>query len=377
MPRVTVTQLAQDIPDDHAAYLYLEKLRWPKQPVCPHCGSINDHYFLTPKGEGRKTRTGSISARRVWSCKDCRKQFSVTTGTIFHGTRVSLRVWIFVLFEMAANKNGIAAREIERKYGVAPKTAWLMTQKIREAMRNRAPHMMLGTIVADETWIGGDPKNRHAWQRVESKKGVTDKTPVLALINAESGEVRSAVVTDVTGKTIRKVMEQQVDMARSHLMTDASKSYPQIGADMASHQSVNHSVGEYVRGPVSTNKAENFFSQLKRSIDGTHHSVSKAHLQRYLGEFDFRYSTRQNGRHPAHEHHRQAGRRSAGELQTDQAVLNRGQYLGAAVHELNLPAGMVDCWPTWRADTTMVKGQIDIVARWSYHLDRVFGIDSA
>ena len=295
MPRITVTQLAKDIPDEESAYKYLENLRWPKQPVCPHCGSINDHYFLKPQGEGRKTRTGSISARRVWKCRDCRSQFSVTTGTIFHGSRVPLQTWVFVLFEMAANKNGIAAREIERKYGVAPKTAWLMTQKIREAMRNRAPHMMLGTIVADETWIGGNPKNRHQHRtRAEMRgKPLTDKTPVLSLINAETGEVRSAVVADVNGKTLRKEMEKQVDMARSHLMTDQSKSYPQIGEDMASHETVNHSVGEYVRGPVSTNKAENFFSQLKRSIDGTHHSISKAHLQRYLGEFDFRYSTRQ------------------------------------------------------------------------------------
>jgi transposase-like protein len=233
----------------------------------------------------------------VWKCKDCRKQFSVTTGTIFHGTRVSLRVWIFVLFEMAANKNGIAAREIERKYGVAPKTAWLMTQKIREAMKNRAPGMMLGTIVADETWIGGNPKNRHGEPKPERIVGKrpnmhTEKTPVLSLINADTGEIRSAVVTDVTGKTLGKVIRDQVNMASSGLMTDESSAYRQIGREMVSHQAVNHSDGEYVRGEVSTNKLENFFSQLKRSIDGTHHSISKEHLNRYLGEFDFRYSTR-------------------------------------------------------------------------------------
>lgn len=302
MAEVTITKLAEQLPDDAAAYRYMERLRWPNQPVCPHCGSINDHYFLTPQGEGRKTRTGSVTQRRVWKCKDCRKQFSVTTGTIFHGTRVSLRVWIFVLFEMAANKNGLAAREIERKYGVAPKTAWLMTQKVREAMANRAPEMMVGTIVADESWIGGDPRNDHhhkpAVQPERVQPGArrpnqkTAKTPIVTLINADTGESRSAVVPDVSGKTLRKVMAEQVDMARSHLMTDESRSYWQIGQEMASHQTVNHSVYEYARGPVSTNKVEGFFSQLKRSVDGTHHHISKAHLQRYLGEFDFRYSTR-------------------------------------------------------------------------------------
>lgn len=297
MPRITVTQLAKDIPDDEAAAVYLERLRWPNQPVCPQCGSINDHYFLTPKGEGRKTRTGSISTRRVWKCKDCRKQFSVTSGTIFHGTRISLRVWIFVLFEMAANKNGIAAREIARKYGLPPKTAWLMTQKIRAAMDNRAPHMMIGTIVADESWLGGDPKNRHTpmvGEKIVGKRPNlhTAKTPILCLIDADTGESRTAVVTDVSGKALRKAMSEQVEMGASHLLTDEALSYKTFSHEMASHGSVNHSKGEYVRGGISTNKAENFFSQLKRSLDGTHHSISREHLNRYLGEFDFRYSTR-------------------------------------------------------------------------------------
>jgi transposase-like protein len=300
MARVTVTALMNQITDDDAAYQYLERLRWSERQPCPHCGSLAKHYFLTPQGSGRKTRTGKVSQRRVWKCKDCRRQFSVTTGTIFHGSKISLRIWVLVLFEMATNKNGLAAREVERKYGLAPKSAWLMTQKIREAMSNRAPHMMLGTIVADETWIGGSTANMHASRRehpVKIKPGERTmdafKTPVLSLINAETGEVRSAVVTDVSGATLGKVMSEQVDLARSHLMTDESTSYRAVGQTMLSHETVNHSVKEYVRGKVSTNKAENFFSQLKRSIDGTHHAVSKYHLQRYLGEFDFRYSTRE------------------------------------------------------------------------------------
>ena len=302
MARITVTQLAKDVPDEDAAYLYLEGLRWPNQPVCPHCGSINDHYFLTPKGDGRKTRTGSVSSRRVWKCKDCRKQFSVTTGTIFHGTRVSLRIWLFVLFEMTANKNGIAAREIERKYGVAPKTAWFMTHRIREAMLNRAPHMMVGTIVADETWIGGDPTNDHHFKpeaKPERHQGgterpnqKTDKTPVLSLIDVETGEIRSRAVANVTAKTLHRAMVENVDMHASRLMTDEGAQYSPIGKQFSNHATVNHSAREYARGPVTINQAENYFSQLKRSISGTHHAISKQHLNRYLGEFDFRYSTR-------------------------------------------------------------------------------------
>jgi transposase-like protein len=294
MERITITHLIEKVPTEAAAYAYLEGLRWPDKPVCPHCGSINDHYFLKPaNGTSRKTRTGAISERRVWKCKDCRKQFSVITGTIFHGSKVSLRTWLFVFFEMCANKNGIAAREIERRYGVAPKTAWHMTHRIREAMKSNAPlALMTGTVVADETWIGGEPKFRHAKDRVGSKQGKTDKTAVMTLIDAETGEARSKVVANVSSKNLREVIEKNVEMKKTTLHTDDAPTYKSIGKDMAGHERVNHSAGEYVRGQVSTNKAENFFSQLKRSIDGTHHNVSKVHLPRYLAEFDFRYSTR-------------------------------------------------------------------------------------
>ena len=206
-----------------------------------------------------------------------------------HGSKVSLRIWIFVIFEMAANKNGIAAREIERKYGVASRTAWFMTQRIREAMdQNASP--FTGVVVADETSIGGEPKNRHAHKRM-SVQGLTDKTPILSLINAKTGEVRSRVVADVTRDTLRQVIAEETVMARTMLHTDSASSYTKIGREMAGHGAINHKAGEYVRDGISTNKAENFFSQLKRSIDGTHHHVSREHLHRYLAEFDFRHST--------------------------------------------------------------------------------------
>src|SRR5581483_8828656 len=144
------------------AYMLMEKLRWNGEPVCPHCGSLGAYYIRPLNGVSRATRTGAASQRRVWKCSACRKQFSVLTGTIFHGSKVSLRTWLFVVFEMCANKNGIAAREIERKYDVSPKTAWFMVHRIREAMkREPLAGMLRGTIVADETYIGGEPKNKH------------------------------------------------------------------------------------------------------------------------------------------------------------------------------------------------------------------------
>jgi transposase-like protein len=124
------------------AYEFLERLRWRGQAACPHCGSERV-FYLQPQGEGRKTRTGKVSERRVWKCGACRRQFSVLTGTIFHGSKVELRTWLAVVVEMCADKNGMAAREIERKYGVAPKTAWFMAHRIREAMKRQAPGVSL------------------------------------------------------------------------------------------------------------------------------------------------------------------------------------------------------------------------------------------
>jgi transposase-like protein len=302
MAKKTLLNEVQNLAGEADAYLFLERLRWQGNPVCPHCGS-DRVFYLNPQGDGRKTRTGKVSERRVWKCGACRRQFSALTGTIFHGTKVELRIWLKVVVEMCTDKNGMAAREIERKYGVAPKTAWFMAHRVREAMKTRAPNSLIGTIVADETWIGGDPqrmnaktKGRLVERRQTPGSGLTSgtaQTPVVSLINRDTGEVRSTVVTRVNGTNLRKFMAEQIDMADSVLWTDEAGFYRQIGREFAGHLTVNHSQEEWVgRRGQTINQAESFFSQLKRSLDGTHHHVSVEHLPRYLAEFDYRYSTR-------------------------------------------------------------------------------------
>jgi transposase-like protein len=267
---LSIPVLADKLRTEADAYRFLEELRWCDTPICPHCGSVRKHYFLKPRnGESRKTRTGSESQRRVWKCADCRKQFSALTGTIFHGTKISVRMWVFVVFEMCHSKNGVAAKEIERKYGLDSKTAWFMLHRIREAMkREPMAGLLSGRVTADETWIGGKPSNRHGHKRGQGGQGKTDKTPVIALVCHETGEVRAESIPDVTGGTLAAVMTEQVDIERTHLQTDSSVSYTKLGQEFASHSTVDHYAGEYVRGDVSTNAAENFFSQVKRSIDG-------------------------------------------------------------------------------------------------------------
>lgn len=309
--KLTLRTLADQVHNETEAYLLLEELRWHGTPVCPHCGN-DKAYFLTPKnGETRATgpkRTPSV--RRVWKCAACRKQFSVLTGTIFHGTKVPLRTWLTVLVQVSSAKNGMSAREVERMHGVTAETAWHMIHRIREAMK-REPLVGLlgGTVEVDETYMGGKVQNKHGgmrryrgrrapltgeWdERSPRQRGpMDDKIPVVTLVNRETGEARSHVMKRVTGENIRSVLMTHMDPNTAVLMTDQAAVYKPVGREMPSHHSVNHNEGEYVRGNAHTNTVEGFFSQMKRSIDGTHHHVSEDHLHRYVAEFDFRYSTR-------------------------------------------------------------------------------------
>ena len=302
--RYTVTTLSDRLRSEADAWEFLEELRWPQGVVCPTCHG-SDVYLIRPaNGVSRRTVSGSMSQRRTWACRPCRRQFSATTGTMMHGTRIPIRTWVMVFFEMASSKKGVSACEIERKYGMCPRSAWFLMHRIREAMQSDSViATMRGTIVADETFIGGNISrmNRKTRDRLVERRnapggirGTSEKTPVLSLINATTGEVRSRVVPNVTGANLRKVMSEHIDMAGSQLWTDEGTWYEQLGAEFIAHNTVNHSEEKYLdrKTGASTNKAENYFSQLKRSLDGTHHHVSRTHLPRYLSEFDYRYSTR-------------------------------------------------------------------------------------
>ncbi|MEX1112982.1 MAG: IS1595 family transposase, partial [Patescibacteria group bacterium] len=228
------------------------------------------------------------------------KQFSVITGTCFHGTKVPLQTWLMVIFEMCASKNGVSCREIERKYQLTPKTAWFVLHRIREAMKDDGLTMFRGVVVADETFFGGKFRNMHKSKRPDQKAGseggTAHKIPVLTLIDQDTGQARSRILPRVTAATLRKAIAEQADLPSTTLYTDGNASYNEVGREVAAHHAVDHKQDEYVRyengAVITSNACEGFFSQLKRSIDGTHHHVSREHLHRYLAEFDFRHSTR-------------------------------------------------------------------------------------
>jgi transposase-like protein len=266
--------------DETAARERFEQLRWPNGPVCPHCGSIDNATEL----KGKTTRPG------LYNCRDCRKQFSATIGTLYERSHIPLHKWLLATYLMCSSKKGMSAHQLYRMLGFGSyRTAWFMAHRIREGMRELHPESSspLGgankVVEVDESYVGGKARNQ--------KGKVPPKEAVVSLVE-RGGRVRSHHVADVTAKTLRPILKAQLDDA-SYVMTDEGTVYPPITKEFGGHGTVNHSIEEYVRGGFwHTNTVESYFSILKRGLTGTYHHVSAHHLKRYLGEFDFRHNER-------------------------------------------------------------------------------------
>jgi transposase-like protein len=278
--------LSPHLRSPQAAIAYLEHLRWPDGPVCPHCGVLDKKHYHLKK---RSTRT-----RKVWKCRACQKQFTVTVGTIFEDSHVTLDKWLLAFHLLCSSKKGISALQIYRMLRLGSyRTAWHMLHRIRWAMAEPAfTNLLSGVVEADETYVGGKARNRKKrYDGVQKKSGRgTDKAPVMVLVE-RGGQARSSHIANVSGDEVKGVIRRNVS-TDSRIMTDAFKSYSGLSREFAGHETVNH-IDEWVRGDVHTNTAENFFAILKRGINGIYHHVSEAHLHRYLSEFDFRYNARQ------------------------------------------------------------------------------------
>ncbi len=270
--------------DEAAAWTHFEAIRWPSGPVCPHCGVVD----AADKVTGRTARPGLHRCRT----KECRKQFTATIGTVYERSHIPMHKWMLATHLLCSSKKGMSAHQLWRMLGFGSyRTAWFMAHRIREGMTDDSHKAEGGlggvnkAVEADETYIGGKAKNR-AYGAPAPKKAV------LSVIERD-GWAKSFHVANVTAKSVRPIIVTNVNRA-SILMTDESTIYPKIGEEFTAHHTVNHSANEYARlgSYVGINVSENFFSILKRGITGVYHSVSEAHLHRYLAEFDFRYNHR-------------------------------------------------------------------------------------
>jgi transposase-like protein len=267
---------------------YLEALRWPHGPICPHCAVIGDHYALT----GKAHRKG------LWKCHACREQFSVTVGTVFERSKIGLHVWLQAVYLLSASKKGMSSHQLHRTLGVTYKTAWFMTHRIREAMTILVSGPLGGSgkiVEADETYFGTEEGKSRTGKHGKSKRGgdVLNAMNKIVTLVERGGQARSFHVADVTGPNLKSVLYAQIHK-ETHVMTDASPRYNIVKREheFTGYDQVNHQQGEYVRGIAHTNTVEGYFSILKRGLIGTYHHVASAHLHRYTNEFDFRYNHR-------------------------------------------------------------------------------------
>jgi transposase-like protein len=276
--------------NEKAARAHLEAIRWPKgQPkACPHCGVLDESRPLAGKSMGPGW----------FYCGACQDKFTVRTGTVYERSHIPLHKWLLAFRLMASSKKGISSHQLARTLNITYKSAWFLSHRIREAMSDTDPSPLGGegkTIEADETFIGKTERASAAYVNgigwvVDSGKGSKAKMKVLTVVE-RGGKARSVKVNSLRADDLRPHLVTKADR-KSRLITDEAGYYKDVGQEFASHETVNHSAYEYVRGDIHSNTVENYFSVFKRGMRGTYQHCSEAHLQRYLHEFDFRYSNR-------------------------------------------------------------------------------------
>jgi len=269
---------AEYFQNEDKAIEYLENLRWGGKPKCHHCSNDEGNYKL----RGKSTRKG------LYKCKKCRKPFTVKMGTLFEDAHIPLYICLKATYLLSASKKGMSSHQLHRMLGITYKSAWFLSHRIREAMKDPIFVKKLGgkgkVVEADETFWGNVGKQK------KGARGWGHKEKIFTLIERD-GDVKSFHVENVSAKTLKPIMRKQID-EETQIMTDDWKAYTGLEKDFAGHDVVNHSIGEYSRGAIHVNNCENYFSILKRGLNGVYHHVGSQHLKRYIGEFDFRYNNR-------------------------------------------------------------------------------------
>ncbi len=273
---MTFVDLIRMFPDDATAEAWFTKIRWPDGVHCPKCGSDNVQERVTRKPQ-------------PYRCRSCRKDFSVKTDTLMHSSPLGFQIWAIAIYLFNTGLKGQSSMKLHRDLGVTQKTAWHLAHRIRETWDDNSADLFAGPCEVDETYMGGKRKNMPKAKRAKlTGRGPVGKTAVVGAKDRETGKVVARPVEATDAETLHGFIGDHTDPSAT-VYTDDAKTYNGIPFD---HESVNHSVGEYVRQMAHTNGIESFWSMLKRGYHGTYHHMSTKHMHRYVTEFSGRHNIR-------------------------------------------------------------------------------------
>ena len=272
---ITLVELCDMFPTEESAQEWFEARVWPEGRYCPACGS---------------TRTHEAGHNHMpYRCSDCRSYFSVKTATVMRKSHIPLRKWAFAIYLHLTSLKGVSSMKLHRDIGVSQPAAWFMLQRIRKAWSSSDLEQFVGPVEVDETYLGGKEANKHASKKLRAGRGTVGKTAIVGAKDRKTNKIKAAVVKATDAKTLQGFVIATA-IAGATVFTDDAAAYKGMPFD---HESVRHSVGEYVRDMAHTNGIESFWSMLKRAHKGVYHKISPKHLQRYVDEFAGRHGVRE------------------------------------------------------------------------------------